>query len=241
MPVSIRGRMFKPSVFALCVALAACAGALSLGNWQMGRADEKRQAGSSRDVALIAPVRRIGGAGDLARYLDSRVGVEGRFDPGQTYFLDNRARDGRPGFEVVTPLKLAGSDAWVLVLRGWLAADAVRSDLPTVRTPAQEQIIEGLAIGRLSHALDPLGGAAQGRVRQNLTIEEFAAASGLRMLPFAIQQFSENGDGLQRNWPRPDHGADKHFAYALQWYSLGALALVLFLVVSFRRPPHAGS
>jgi cytochrome oxidase assembly protein ShyY1 len=42
-------------------------------------------------------------------------------------------------------------------------------------------------------------------------------------------------DGLLREWLRPDAGIEKHAAYALQWYSLAALAVVLAVVLSFRK------
>jgi surfeit locus 1 family protein len=38
-----------------------------------------------------------------------------------------------------------------------------------------------------------------------------------------------------REWPRPDAGIEKHESYALQWYSLAALALILGVVFSFRK------
>jgi cytochrome oxidase assembly protein ShyY1 len=50
-----------------------------------------------------------------------------------------------------------------------------------------------------------------------------------------IQQCSDDGDGLRRDWPRPDFGIDVHRAYAVQWYALAGLAAVLGIVLSFRR------
>ena len=44
-----------------------------------------------------------------------------------------------------------------------------------------------------------------------------------------------SGDGLLREWPRPDAGIERHESYALQWYSLAALAVILAAVLSFRR------
>jgi cytochrome oxidase assembly protein ShyY1 len=50
-----------------------------------------------------------------------------------------------------------------------------------------------------------------------------------------LEQHSPAPDGLLREWPRPDLGVEKHESYALQWYSLAGLAVVLFVVLSFRR------
>ena len=79
------------------------------------------------------------------------------------------------------------------------------------------------------------GTGAGSKVRQNLDIGAFARESGLRLAPIVIEQHLPDEDGLLREWPRPDAGAEKHESYALQWYSLAGLALVLFIVLSFRR------
>jgi cytochrome oxidase assembly protein ShyY1 len=44
-----------------------------------------------------------------------------------------------------------------------------------------------------------------------------------------IEQHSGLDDGLVRDWSRPDAGVEKHESYALQWYSLAVLSIVLLL------------
>jgi surfeit locus 1 family protein len=119
---------------------------------------------------------------------------------------------------------------YVLVNRGWVECARLRE----VRTPAGEVAIEGRALERLPHALEA-GNAAHGPIRQNLDVGAYAAETGLALEPTIIEQHSEDGDGLLREWPRPDLGVEKHEAYALQWYSFAALAVVLAVVLSFRR------
>jgi cytochrome oxidase assembly protein ShyY1 len=103
-----------------------------------------------------------------------------------------------------------------------------------VRTPPGETRVEGLALERLPHALQ-LKENLQGSVRQNLDIGAFAADSGLALQPIVIEQRSDSGDGLAREWPRLDAGIERHQSYALQWYSLAALAVILAVVLSLRR------
>ena len=97
------GYSFRPRLWALALAAAACAAGIALGNWQSGRADQKRAA---------------------ARL--ERVAVEGEFVPKYTVYLDNRMRRGKAGYEIVTPLRLRGSAAHVLVNRGWIEAGKTR-------------------------------------------------------------------------------------------------------------------
>jgi len=134
---------------------------------------------------------------------------------------------------VVTPLRIGSSASHVLVNRGWIAALASRDQLPEVRTPAGEVRIDGIALERIAHALEPQ--PSSGKVRQNLDVPAFAAETGLQLLPIVIEQHSDSGDGLLREWPRPDLGIEKHESYSLQWYSFAALAIVLAVVFSFRR------
>src|ERR687889_432977 len=99
------GYSFRPRLWALALAAAACAAGIALGNWQSRRADEKH--------ALAEHVQRIA--------------VAGEFLPERTVLLDNKLRGGRPGYEVVTPLRLA-EGIHVLVNRGWIAAPPRRDE-----------------------------------------------------------------------------------------------------------------
>ena len=206
------GYSFRPRAWALAAAALGCTAFILLGNWQTRRADEKRALGAQAQS----------------------VSVTGTFLPRYSVMLDNKLRQGKPGYEVLMPLRLAGSDLHVLVNRGWVQAPPTRDVLPEVRTPAGEVRIEGIAFEHLPRLLnvDP---NEKGRVRQSLQLPAFAAETGLRLEPRIIEQHSPADDGLLRDWPRPDTGAEKSESYALQWYSFAALAVALALVLSFRK------
>jgi len=233
----LRGYSFRPRGWALAAAAAACAAFVLLGNWQARRAEQKRALGAEFERALkLPPIQLAPAEVDTGTLLHKRVAARGRFVAERTVLLDNRLRRGRPGYEVVTPLALAGSEWHVLVNRGWIAAPPSRMVVPEVRTPADEQRVEGIALERLPHALQA-GSAPTGRVRQNLDIGAFAAETGLRLQPLVIEQHSDADDGLARDWPRPDLGIERHESYALQWYLFAGLAIVLLAVLSVRRVP----
>jgi surfeit locus 1 family protein len=178
-----------------------------------------------------APIEIASGGIDAKSLLLKRVTARGRFVDEHTVLLDNKLRRGRPGFEVITPLRLNG--VHVLVNRGWVEAGRTRAALPQVPAPPGVVRIEGIALERLPQAL--AAGEAQGKVRQNLDLESFAEETGLHLQPIVIEQHSPADDGLLREWPRPDAGVEKHQSYALQWYSLAVLAVVLLVVLSIRR------
>jgi surfeit locus 1 family protein len=228
------GYSFRPRARRLALAAAACAALILLGNWQTRRADEKRALGAELEQAMRAPAAEVSAAADAPDLVHKRVGARGSFVPQHTVLLDNKLRHGRPGYEVVTPLRLSNSGVHVLVNRGWIEAPRTRDVLPKIPTPAGELRVEGVAFARLAQALR-MKGEAQGPVRQNLDIGSFVAETGLPLKSIVIEQHSETNDGLLREWPRPDLGIEKHESYALQWYSLAALAVTLAAVFSFRR------
>jgi surfeit locus 1 family protein len=140
----------------------------------------------------------------------------------------------------VQPLRLA-SGRHVLVNRGWVAAGASREQLPAVRTPEGEVSLSGMRLEHFARAYEPAGAKPEGQVWQNATVERFAAWSGLALEPWVIEQHSALDDGLVRDWPRPDMGVEMHESYALQWYSLAALSVILLLALNLRRDgPAAG-
>jgi surfeit locus 1 family protein len=230
----LRAYSFRPRGWVLAAAIAAGLLFVALGNWQARRADEKRALAVALDEALRAPpIELAPGPLDAAALAHKHVAARGRFLAERTVLLANRLRRGEAGYEVVTPLRLGASDWYVLVNRGWLPAPSPAST-PAPRLPAGEQHIEGIALERLPRALEA-GNASRGPVRQNLDIGAFAQESGLRFEPLVIEQHSDNGDGLAREWPRVDLGIERNESYALQWYSFAALAIAAGVVFSFRR------
>jgi cytochrome oxidase assembly protein ShyY1 len=166
-----------------------------------------------------------------------RVRVKGEFDPAWSVYLDNRPYQGAAGFYVLTPVKISGSGTHVMVARGWIQRNPVeRAKLPAIPTPAGTVEIEGIARRTLGKVLQ-LGQPAPlrpGAIVQNFDIPEFAQASGFSLQSFILEQSTDTGDGMTRDWPRPSTGVDMHRGYAFQWYALAATALLFFIVTGFR-------
>src|SRR6185503_4537436 len=150
----LSGYSFRPRAWAFAAAAAACAAGIALGNWQAGRASEKRALGAQLERAFNSPPLEIGSQIVSPESVVFRnVAAKGRFVDERTVYLDNKLRRGRPGYEVVTPLRLNG--VHVLVNRGWVEAGRTRETLPQVPVPGGEIRVEGLALARLPHVLEP--------------------------------------------------------------------------------------
>ena len=110
--------------------LAALLLFVRLGLWQWHRAQHKQElaadfgAGGQSVVDLGARA-----VFELPRYAQLRL--QGSYDGEHQFLLDNMSHDGRPGYEVLTPLRLTDGRT-VVVNRGWLPLTASRSQLPQV-------------------------------------------------------------------------------------------------------------
>lgn len=217
---------------ALIAAAAAMTLTVSLGSWQLRRAAEKLALQVAWDRAeQAAPLPVAGGdIAGVAQRLPLRVQLRGHFLFANEVWLDSRQMDGQAGLMLVTPLRLADG-AVVLVNRGFARRDPRdRARLPEVARPSGEVTVEGLAVAHAARVLQlgddaPAGGGPL--VWQNLDFGAFERASGLAVARWVVQQTSGADDGLRRSWPRLEAGVDRHYGYAVQWYSLAALIAAL--------------
>lgn len=217
---------------------------IALGNWQTRRAAEKLALQARLEQrAAQAPLALDARPVDPAAVEYRRVIVSGTFIPNWTLFLDNRPLDGRTGFIVVTPFKIAGSERVVLVERGWAPRDAgVHDRVPQVPVPGGPQTLEGIAIRHPARALE-LGKSpapTPGAIVQNLDAPAVARASGLDLLPMVVEQTGTSDSALTRKWPAPAVDVDRHRGYAFQWYALAAMAFLFFVITGFRRAKRPG-
>lgn len=217
------------------LALAAALAVSSvLGVWQLDRAAGKR--------ALFADFARAGPAielsrlpADAARY--QRVVARGHYDPLRQFLHDNRVHAGMPGVHVLTPFVLADGSA-VLVNRGWRPLQPARRELPAVSVATDARIVSG-RIDRLPETpieLPVRESAGWPKLVQYPRMDELAAALGRELQPRVILLDPWEPDGYVREWAAPGTPPARHLAYAVQWFALAGVAVVVWVVFSRRRP-----
>jgi len=125
----------------------------------------------------------------------------------------------------------------VLVNRGWLPRNlADRLAIAPYSTPDGEVEIDGVGrtdVGR-AFELGHDGSAPHLKIRQNLAIDAYASETGLSLQPFVIEQTSNDGDGLVRDWPVPTTGVERNYGYMLQWWGMAIVAIILGLYAAWR-------
>lgn len=231
------------SLLVLLAAVLVVALTARLGVWQLDRADQKETRQALLDARARLPALEAAAlardAGAAGEQFHRRVVLHGTWVAKRTVFLDNRQMNARPGFFVVTPLRLSGSGDVVLVQRGWLPRHpSDRTRIAPFETAAGEVEVHG-RIAPPPARLYEFEPAASGAIRQNLDLAVYAGETGLRLLPLSVMQTGTPqgaDDGLLREWPRPALGVHKHYGYAFQWFALCALTAGLYVWFQLIRP-----
>ena len=228
---------FNASIFIIAVFIGLFSFLITLGFWQLSRADEKRQIQQLKntginnqvlDLPIDLPIDL-----DIFRY--RKVKVSGHYDSNHQILIDNQIRKGKSGYFVLTPVKFSGSSKAVLVNRGWVLADNDRTRLPEISLVNIQDISISGRINAFPKPGIKLKGAdipSEGwpAVVQIINIDLISKKLGYPVHNFQIELDAELAQGFYRRW----HEAklitpQKHTAYAFQWFALALTLLGLFL------------
>ena len=213
------------------------------GVWQLGRAGEKRE--------LEARFAAGGAAGALQQLVTSEaapefryrtVRVNGRYDSAHQLLLDNISHEGRPGYQVLTPL--ATTDGTVLVNRGWVPADGDRRVLPDIRVGDDRRAVSGRIEwlprpGIELVAAPPAPGAPWPRRLLFPTIAQISAQLAVPLRDYQLLLDPGDPDGYLREWRPGGMGPDRHVAYGVQWFGLALTVVVIYFVLVSRNGKQA--
>jgi surfeit locus 1 family protein len=234
--MTISAWRFTPKLWSTVLAALVIVIMIQLGNWQLSRAREKESRQEqldmlSREPAVALPEAPV----KLEEFQYRRVEARGVYAPAHTIFLDNKINQGAVGYHVITPLRIGKSSMYVLVNRGWVAADLDRNRLPSIATPDGQVTISGTATTASQKTLELSKEVVSGPVWANLDPQRYASITGLAVQPVMILQQDDLNDGLVRKWARPDSGSAKNWGYAFQWFAMALAVLIIYLVLSVKR------
>jgi surfeit locus 1 family protein len=221
---------------AFCIlSLFAAAVFVRLGVWQLARLHEKVQ----RNEAIVHQQREIPvpfaslPRDTVAAHYRS-ASASGRFDYPNELALSGRTHQGSPGVELLTPLRMPGSDTAVLVNRGWVyapdGATANRArwreqDTATVTGYVEQYMPDA---GTTSAASDP-------RIVRRVSRSEIAAKIPYPVAPYYLVATGDTTDGMhpaRRTNPVLDEGP--HRSYAIQWFLFALIAISGATMVALR-------
>ena len=206
---------------------------IALGIWQYGRHVDERDAKAATRAEYAAPApafdESVAGEGD-------RVELTGTYASDDVLWR-NRVRNGSAGFDVLTPLTLAGGTV-VLVDRGWIPRATATAGLDTVAPPAGTVTVRGVMNAsrpfRPDDAVEERVGAPS---VPRVDVEQVAIATDATLADvWVVAQFQDptpGPDGPELPQP-PDLSSVNHLGYTYQWFALALIPLIGWPIVLWR-------
>jgi surfeit locus 1 family protein len=181
----------------------------------------------------------VGPTSTLPRY--AQIRVEGNYDTQRQFLLDNISHEGRPGYEVLTPLHRPDGHT-LLVNRGWVPMTGPRSALPDVRFDSNDTLAVTGRLDNLPVVGIPLGhvpppaGSSWPKLTSFPTMADLSAALGVPLESRQLLLDAGEPFGFVRAWQLDSgFGPARHLSYAVQWWSFATLALGLYGYLNWHR------
>lgn len=230
-------REFSPRPIPTLITLLLLPILISLGFWQLDRAEQKREILRNYQLQQGEPALNLNKhALTQEFYPYQRIEVTGRFDLTRQFLLDNKVYQGRAGYQVITPLLLRDSNKAVLVNRGWIPQMASRQELPVIPTPAENLSISGQLKLEMGNGLrlgeSGLQHNSWPKVVQWLEIEQIEKQLGYQVQNFVLLEDPASPAGFVRDWYIKKISPEKNTSYAVQWFALALALVIIYLVVN---------
>lgn len=205
-----------------------------LGAWQVSRGLDKR---AERDLFSDDSGFTVWSDGMPVRSYQ-RIRVTGDFDGERQFLLDNIILESRLGQYVLTPLETDPEEPLLLVNRGWIER-AGNDFAPSRIDVARPRVTVSGRVGSLPRAGYKMGDAVLPdspwpKRAVYPDYEELTRELGREVQPFVLLMDPQDANGFLRHWVPEEMAPGRHFAYALQWFAMGAVLSIL-LIWNYRR------
>jgi surfeit locus 1 family protein len=192
---------------------------LSLGFWQLYRLSWKLDLINQIENSLkIEPIELQNV--EKKNYL--RIKTSGQIDFKKQIYLYNLNETGKPGFEVINPIKIGNED--YLINRGWIPFD--KKNKPEINIIDQKNIIGTLMLQSKSSSFKP---------KNEIDKNYWFTLDREDILKFTGRNFSKYIIYLNGNYenPRPKvitaKISNNHKKYAITWFSMAISILLIYL------------
>ena len=218
-------RFLVPSI----LILATMAFLVSLGFWQLDRADQKRTIEASIQKANTGVVELIVNQNELLNKEYYEVRLQGSYVSDKQFIYDNQIVDQASGYYVLTPFVLTGQSNAIMINRGFIPWNGRRDRLADIAVDYASREIKiqvskpikriELKTSDISNQFPVLIQAIDFDVIEEISSTSFVDVIGL------LDPSSD--DGFVRKWEPYTGSIEKHIGYAIQWF---LMALVLGII-----------
>jgi cytochrome oxidase assembly protein ShyY1 len=224
-------RRFSPGFLILTLLFVALT--LSLGFWQLDRAQQKQallDIYSERSHTSV-PLETVIDDWQSSHY--QRIEAQGVYLTDKQIFLENQVREGQVGYHAYIPFRTVGNDV-ILVNTGWQRELEEKEDIPDTQVQIEALLRPPPEVGLRLGSLDQTGFDRPYRTPY-VDIDWIGTRLDLNLSPFVLLLATGTDGDTATDWTPVRMPPERHRAYAVTWFSLAAALVALFLVYSFKK------
>ena len=207
---------------------------ISLGVWQIERANEKKLIIANYDKLLVsAPI-----ALQKNQMLNNWQPIEttGTYEDTIVY-EDNAINNGKAGFKVYHLFR-NDDGTFIFIHRGFIERNLIKNNLPEVEIPTEKKSIYGTTLFKQNNTFVKNIEESDSRIIQefnaSLLIDKYPMLKDKYLHPFLFNLDIRDVNKYQPIEKPVNMTASKHIGYAIQWFGLCA-ALIILTIYAFRR------
>ena len=217
--------------------IATIAFLVSLGLWQLDRADQKRTIEAAIVSANAGPVELTANGRELLDKEYFHVRLQGSYLSDKQFIYDNQIVDQVSGYYVLTPFILTDQLGVVLVNRGFIpwngqrekladiAVDSVSREIKVqVSSPIKRMELKATDVSRQFPVLI-----------QAIDFDVLEEVSKLKFVKVVGLLDPSSSDGYVRKWEPYTGSIEKHIGYAIQWFLMALVLAIIGLRIGLKR------
>ena len=221
----MKPRFFIPA-FLIIATLALL---ITLGFWQLDRADEKRAIEDQVANANANIAELITDVDLLSEKEYYHVHLQGSYVGDKQFIYDNQIVDQISGYYVLTPFVLKGDSRAILINRGFIPWNGRRdqiADIDIGAKIAEVKVQISKPVKRMELKASEITQDFPVLV-QALDVDEMSAIASLDFANIVGLLGPESENGFVRKWDPYTGSIERHIGYAIQWF---LMALVLSII-----------
>ncbi|MHB1947487.1 MAG: SURF1 family protein [Gammaproteobacteria bacterium] len=208
------------------------------GHWQLQRYHYKKTLVTSYAASLKKGSLSWEQVKDSTPLEFQSIVVKGRYINSLTLLIQNRLHAGKVGYEVLTPLRIAGETKLLLVNRGWIEKPKDQI-LPEIMQSDTEQNIKGYIKFIDSHQFilgkNILNIHSLPYVIQKIDVNEISQLTHENYFPYVLRLDPNATHGFVRDWLITAVEPSRHLGYAVQWFAMAIVLFIAYLCFSCER------
>lgn len=231
--------MFKPKLIPTLFTIPAIITLLALGTWQVKRLEWKNNLIAAMTTRISMPaIDMPESIDDINNYKYRKIRLSGNFmNENEIHlFTGPIEMKGEPGYEILTPFEQDGGNV-VLVDRGWVPASKKnRNERPETISDEPVTVYGMLLEGEKQARFVPDNDIA-GNLWFWIDVPAIAAETGYNLQNLYIRLLKSDNDvnSLPITGDAVVKYRNDHLQYAIIWYSLAIILLVIYILFHYRR------